>query len=92
MAKYKVLRIINRLNLGGPTYNATFLTRFISEDYETVLIAGMKDASEASSTFILDQYGANATLIPDMHRSIHPVKDWKAFWHIYKIIKSNKLT
>jgi len=90
LAKYKVLRIINRLNLGGPTYNVTFLTRFISEDYETVLIAGMKDASEASSTFILDQYGVNATLIPDMHRSIHPVKDWKAFWHIYKIIKKEK--
>ena len=27
----KVLRIINRFNIGGPTYNATFLTRFLSD-------------------------------------------------------------
>ena len=90
MAKYKVLRIINRLNLGGPTFNATFLTKFMNEDFDTTLVAGMKDESEASSTFILDQYGVDATLIPDMHRSIHLIKDWKAFWYLYKIIKKEK--
>ena len=90
MAKYKVLRIINRLNLGGPTFNATFLTKFMNEDFDTILVAGMKDESEASSTFILDQYSVEATLIPDMHRSIHLIKDWKAFCHLYKIIKKEK--
>ncbi len=62
----------------------------MNEDFDTILVAGMKDESEASSTFILDQYGVDATLIPDMHRSIHPIKDWKAFWHLYKIIKKEK--
>ena len=30
--KIRVLRILNRLNLGGPTYNAVYLTKYISKN------------------------------------------------------------
>ena len=33
MAK-KVLRIINRFNLGGPTYNVAYLTSYLPKEYE----------------------------------------------------------
>ena len=36
----KVLRILNRFNVGGPTYNATYLSKFLSPEFETLLIAG----------------------------------------------------
>ena len=26
----RVLRVLNRFNIGGPTYNATYLTKYIS--------------------------------------------------------------
>ena len=55
----RVLRIINRLNLGGPTYNAAFLTKYLAPEYETKLIAGMKDASEAGSEFITQNLAHN---------------------------------
>ena len=29
----KILRIINRFNLGGPTYNAAYLTKYLENDY-----------------------------------------------------------
>jgi hypothetical protein len=51
----KVLRIINRLNLGGPTYNAAYLSSYLSPEFETMLVAGMRDESEESSEFILDR-------------------------------------
>ncbi|GIR59293.1 MAG: hypothetical protein CM15mP65_18740 [Crocinitomicaceae bacterium] len=35
--KEKILRIINRFNLGGPTYNAGLLTKYLSDEYETLL-------------------------------------------------------
>ena len=41
--KIKILRIINRFNIGGPTYNATFLTRFMSDEFETLLIGGLPE-------------------------------------------------
>ena len=44
--KIKILRIINRFNIGGPTYNATFLTRYMSDDFETLLIGGLPEEGE----------------------------------------------
>lgn len=35
--KIKVLRIINRFNLGGPTFNAAYLTKYLEGDFETLL-------------------------------------------------------
>ena len=45
----KVLRIINRFNLGGPTYNVAYLTKYLSDDFETLLVGGVEDITEAAS-------------------------------------------
>ncbi|MCP4123334.1 MAG: glycosyltransferase family 4 protein [Bacteroidetes bacterium] len=90
MPKPRVLRIINRLNLGGPTYNAAYLTKYMEPEYETLLVAGMKDESEASSEFIVNKLGLDPVYVPDMYRSLHPVKDAKTFRSLRKIIKEFK--
>ncbi|MCC7233302.1 MAG: hypothetical protein IT242_10180, partial [Bacteroidia bacterium] len=64
----RILRIINRLNLGGPTFNAALLTKYIGEDFETLLVAGQKQKTEASSDFIVTDLGLNYVSIPDMQR------------------------
>lgn len=86
----KVLRIINRLNLGGPTYNAAYLTKHLSTNYETLLLAGMKDDTEASSEFIVRDMGIEPKYIGDMHRSINLLNDVKAFFQVVKIIRAYK--
>ena len=86
----RVLRIINRLNIGGPTYNAAYLSKYLEPDYETMLVAGMKDEDEASSEFIVSKLDLNPIYIPDMYRSLHPIKDTKSYNHIRKIIKDFK--
>jgi hypothetical protein len=53
----KVLRIINRFNLGGPTYNVTFLTKFLSDDFETKLVGGKHEEYEGDALFIPEAYG-----------------------------------
>ena len=83
----KVLRIINRFNLGGPTYNAAYLTKYLSPDFETLLIGGMKDETEESSEFILENLGLNYRVIPEMKRTINPLNDLSAFNKIKKIIQ-----
>ena len=87
---YKVLRIINRLNLGGPTYNACYLARYMDGNYETLLVSGMKDETEASSEYIAEGMGLKPVYVPDMHRSINPFRDRKAFGIIKDIIKDYK--
>jgi len=86
----KVLRIINRLNLGGPSYNVAYLSKYLSDKYETKVLSGYKDESEASSDFILENLGIEAEYIPGMERAINPRNDYKAYRHIYKIIKEYK--
>lgn len=86
----KVLRIINRLNLGGPTFNAGNLTAYMSDDFETMLVAGVKDESEESSEFILEELNLKPILIPNMRRELNPRKDWEVFWKLVKIIKEFK--
>jgi len=62
--KIKVLRIINRFNLGGPTYNAAYLTKYLADDFETLLIGGEKYQEEESSEFILEKLGIKPIIIP----------------------------
>ena len=86
----KVLRILNRLNLGGPTYNATYLTKFLEPEFETKLVVGAIDASEASSRHIAESLGIVPHYLPEMQREISPLKDRKAYLKLKEIIKEFK--
>ncbi|WP_343634511.1 glycosyltransferase [Fluviicola sp.] len=83
----KVLRIINRFNIGGPTYNAAFLTKFISEDYETLLVGGLPEKDESDSLHILEDYGVKPLLIPEMKRIPNLKSDREAYRKIKQIIE-----
>ena len=85
--KIKVLRIINRFNIGGPTYNATFLTRYLSDDFETLLVGGLPEKEEADSLHILEEYGVEAVYIPEMKRKPDFFSDRKALSKLKKIIQ-----
>lgn len=88
--KIKILRIINRFNLGGPTYNAAYLTKYLSDDFETLLVGGEKYEEEESSEFILDELGIKPIIIPEMQRSINRKNDTIAYRKIKEIIKEFK--
>lgn len=86
----KVLRIINRFNLGGPTYNATFLARFLTQDYETLLVGGVHDKGEIDSLHIPEKYGVKPIILSNMHRTLNPLNDLKTFFQLVKIIREFK--
>lgn len=86
----RVLRIINRFNLGGPTYNVAYLSKYLSADFETLLIGGAKDDSEESSDFIVNNLGLKPIIIEEMQRSINLKKDWAAYLKLKKIIREFK--
>ncbi|MFQ3580130.1 MAG: glycosyltransferase [Bacteroidales bacterium] len=86
----KVLRIINRFNLGGPTYNVAYLTKYLSPHYKTILAGGQKQKSEADSFFILNSLDIEPVIIPEMQRSLNPLNDLRAFRTIVKLIKHHK--
>ncbi len=88
--KIRVLRIINRFNLGGPTYNATFLSAFLDDRFETKLIGGKHESHEGESQFIPEKYGVEIELIDHLQREVNFKNDRLAYKEIRKIIREYK--
>lgn len=90
MEKIRVLRIINRFNIGGPTYNATLLSRFLDDRFETLLVGGLPEEGETDSLYIPEQYGLKPVLIPEMKREPNFRSDRAAYNKLIKIIEEFK--
>jgi len=86
----KILRIANRFNLGGPTYNVAYLTKYISPEFETLLVGGEKDDTEEGSEHILDDLGIKPVIIPEMKREINMKEDRAAYLKLKDIIREFK--
>ncbi len=87
---YKILRIHNRLIVGGPSHNVTLLTAYLYPEFETKLLVGKKDPAEKDATYIADQLGLVPVEITEMRRSVLPFFDIIAYFKIKKIIQQYK--
>jgi glycosyltransferase involved in cell wall biosynthesis len=83
----RILRIHNRLIVGGPTLNVLYLTKYLAPEFETLLIVGEKEKHEKDASYLAKQMGIETVSVPDMGRSLHPYMDYKAFRQVKKIIK-----
>lgn len=88
--KIRILRIINRFNIGGPTYNATFLSRYLGDEYETLLVGGLPEPGEADSLYVLEKYGVKPILIEEIRRNPDFSSDRKAYKKIRELIRDFK--
>ncbi|MEI7595927.1 MAG: glycosyltransferase [Bacteroidota bacterium] len=86
----RVLRIINRFNLGGPTYNAAYLSKYMAPEFETLLVGGANDETEENSEFIVRNLGLEPLSIPEMKRPISLKDDLTAYYKLRKIIRDFK--
>ena len=85
--KIKVLRILNRFNIGGPVYNATYLTKYLNSDlYETLLIGGEPERHEQSAGYILDDLHVAFKQLKFMRRAVSPFYDLISLIQIIFII------
>lgn len=86
----KVLRILNRLIIGGPLLNAAYLTKYLAPEFETLLVVGEKESHEKDASFITDELGVKPLYLPEMGRSINPLKDYSALRRMKDIIRDFK--
>ena len=83
----RILRIHNRLIIGGPTHNVLNLTKYLQPDFETLLVTGEKESHEKDAFLLAHEKGIRPLVIPEMGRAIHPLNDFYAFQKLKKIIK-----
>ena len=89
MRRIRVLRVITRLNVGGPAINAALLsTRLDPDRFETLLVAGSESASEGSM-LDLGRLGDGLTLrrVPPLGREISALDDFRALTSVTKIAR-----
>ena len=84
----RILRILNRFNLGGPTHVGALLTKHLEPDFQTLLVAGYREESEAGSEDILKNLGIEPNYVPHMRRSLNdPLADLKALRYVVRLIE-----
>lgn len=67
----RVVRIIDRLNVGGPTKHVTWLTAGLdAEEFETTLITGTVPPTEGDMTAYARAAGITPIIIPEMSREL----------------------
>lgn len=86
----KVLRIINRFNIGGITYNVSYLSKYLAPEYETLLVGGPEEEGEDSSLYIPEGLGLKPRVLKQFQREINFKADYEAYQEIKKIIRDFK--
>ena len=70
--------------------NATYLTKYLSPEFETLFVVGEKEDHEKSADFLVKELGITYTTVGGMGRSVNPVGDYKAYRQMKKIIRDFK--
>ena len=88
MGRPRVLRIISRLNVGGPARHAVILNGGLQErGFDTLLVHGTVGPGEASFDHLPEQLGIPSHRIPTLGRRLHPLDDIRAFIAVWKVMR-----
>ena len=86
----KILRIIARLNVGGPARHVVWLTEALQGDgIESRLIAGTVPKGEEDMSYFAAEHGVEPVFIEEMSREIS-VKDAVSLWKLLRIIRRER--
>jgi len=81
----KVIRVIARLNVGGPAKHVAWLTEGLREDgYNTLLIAGKVPEGEEDMGYFAAELGVFPLYIPQMSREIS-LNDAVTVWKLFRL-------
>ena len=82
----KILRIIARLNVGGPARHVVWLTDGLrANGYDTLLVTGVVPPGEDDMTYFAQSAGVTPHVIPQMSREIS-LRDALASWKVFRLM------
>ena len=82
----KILRIIARLNVGGPARHVVWLTQGLRDmGCEVVLVAGVVPPGEEDMSYVASASRVVPVTLPEMSREIS-LKDALTIWKLYRIM------
>ncbi len=88
MSERRVVRIITRLNIGGPSIQAITLSRELgAAGFSSLLIHGKLGEAEGDMTGLIGTDGVTMEYVDDLVRPVSPLRDLRALWRIYRALR-----
>jgi len=86
-----VVRIIDRLNVGGPAIHAVLTARGLDPTrFRTVLVIGSVEPGEADMGYLAEESGVEKIVIPTLGRELRPLADLRTFWELYRVVRRER--
>ena len=86
----KIVRIIARLNVGGPARHVVWLTKELQTDeFSSVLLTGTVPEGEEDMSYFAEENEVKPVFIEEMSRELSP-KDAVSLWKVFRQIKREK--
>jgi glycosyltransferase involved in cell wall biosynthesis len=86
----KIVRVIARLNVGGPAKHVVWLTQGLqSPEWDSVLVAGTVPPGEEDMSYFAETMGISPVFMPEMSREISP-KDFLTIWKLYRLFRRER--
>ncbi len=83
----KIVRVIARLNVGGPAKHVVWLTHGLqAPGYESLLVAGTVPPEEDDMGYFATEMGVTPIFVPEMSREISPL-DVVTICKLYKLLR-----
>lgn len=78
-AALRIIRVISRLNIGGPAIQAVLLSdRLQGGGFSTLLVTGDPDPAEGDMSYLLAGTAVRQARVPSLRRAIRPWRDARA--------------
>lgn len=82
--RIRVVRIIDRMNIGGPAKHVTWLSSGLDTDgFKSLLVTGTVPEGEGDMSYFAREAGINPVLIPEMSREI----SWRDLFVLWKLLR-----
>ena len=88
--RHKLVRVITRMNIGGPARHVTILSTRCGPEFDTDLLAGEPDEREGSLESEAAAAGARLVHVPYLRRPVAPLDDLRALVWLYRYFRREK--
>lgn len=87
----RVLRVIARLNMGGPAIHVANLAAGLeTRGYHTTLVAGSLARGEDSMDFLAERLGVDVVSVPELQREVSVLHDARSVRHMTALIRRER--